>query len=254
MSGGIVKITGYTNSTQVTGTWVLAGTNHPLGVPYAPAGQWTLSSPVTFLNAPHLSGMTLVGLADGVPLSGLTCVGQFGVVALPFPASNVKVGLPFTAQLQTPYLNGQQVTQGARKVIPAATFRIAASGNFTTGVNQPDAAALCPPPIFATWSNMATANLNAPTGGQFGPVTYTTPGGGSAQALWTGDIRVVGGNSPGWVSKGQVAVQQTLPLPLQVIAIMPEVLPGDLPEVTYRDKPQAPRPPGRHMIQQDPGG
>ena len=93
--------------------------------------------------------------------------------------------------------------------------------------------------------------LNA-TGGQSPPPTYTSPGGQTVTQLWTGDLRVVG-NGADWDSKGQVAIQQSLPLPLGVTAIMPEVLPGDLPEVTYRPTqgqggPQEPRRPGRWMI------
>ncbi len=98
-----------------------------------------------------------------------------------------------------------------------------------------------------------TADLTKPTGGQTGPTPYTTPGGSTATPAWTGDLRVVGGNSPGWNSKGQIAVQQTQPLPLQVVAVMPEILPGDLPEVVAKQqRPPAPRPPGKHMI--DAGG
>lgn len=247
MGGGIATITGYTNGEKVTGNWVLAGSNGATHLPFSSAGNWSLSTPVTTLNAPHLAGMTLVGLADGVPISGLL-VGATGTITLPFAASNVKVGLGFTAQLQTPYLNGQDVMQGARKVIPAATFRLAASGNgFQWGTNQPDGPAQNPPQLAPAWTSLATANTLNPTGGQSPPPTYTSPGGQSVTQLWTGDLRIVG-QGGAWNSKGQIAIQQTLPLALEVTAVEPEVLPGDIPEVKYSQDQQQSRGPGRHMI------
>lgn len=251
MCGGIATITGYTDATHVTGSWNLAASNAAPGFPYAPAGTWTIGRQVTSLNAPHLAGMTVSALLDGVPVEGIL-VGPTGNVAFPFPASNAKAGLSFTAQVQTPYLNGDNAVQGARKVIPAATVRLAASGRFEYGTNQPDGAALDPPQLAPDWGNMAVANPLNPTGGQTGPTPYTTPGGGTAVPLWTGDLRVVGGNNPSWISKGQVAVQQTLPLPLQLLAVMPEVLPGDIPELKRQPQDgggmQPPQGPSRAMI------
>lgn len=231
MAGGIATITGYTSTKIVTGTWALAPDPGPLGLPFAAFGQWTIATPVTTLSAPHLAGMVVVALADGVPVTGLM-VATDGTITLPFAASNVKAGLPFAAQLQTIYMNGPQVTQGARKMIPAATMRVASSGKFQFGTNQPDGASQNPPQLGPAWINMATVDpLNA-TGGQLPPPTYTSPGGQVVTQLWTGDIRVVG-QGAGWNSKGQVAVQQTLPLALEVTAIEPETVPGDAPEIAY---------------------
>ncbi len=237
MGGGIATVTGYTSSTIVTGTWNLASTNGAPGFPYAPAGSWTIATPVTSLSAPHLAGMTVSALADGVPLAGIT-VASNGDIPLPFAASNAKAGLPFTVQIQTPYLNGEGTVQGARKVIPAATIRLAASGQFQFGTNQPDGPAQDPPVMAPTWSDMATADPLQPTGGQNAATTYTSPGGQTVTQLWTGDLRVVG-EGAGWISKGQVAIQQTLPLPLQVLAVMPEQLPGEVPEVKAQPRQQA---------------
>jgi hypothetical protein len=238
MSGGIAQVTGHVSSSQVTGTWVLKGTNSAMGAPYATSGEWTITPVITTIRAQHLAGMTLAGLADGVPISGLVAAAD-GTVTLPFPASDVKVGLPFTVQIQTPYLNGTEPTvQGRRKVIPAATFRVSSSGTgFQTGTNQPDGAAQNPPSIDPGWSNLATANTLKPTGGQSPAVTYTSPGGQPVIQLWTGDLRVIGAGAA-WDSKGQVAVQQTLPLALEVTAVIVEVLPGDLPEVGYSQQQQ----------------
>lgn len=254
MGGGIATITGYTSATRVTGTWSLNGNPSPVGTPCSPPGTWSLATPVTTLNAPHLAGMAVVGLADGVPipLAGAPAlvVGADGALALPFPASNVKIGLPFVAQLQTPYLNGPQIAQGGRKVVPAVTVRVAATGPFQVGTNQPDGAAQNPPQLGPTWSMTQADTANA-TGGQSPPIIYTSPGGQPVTALWTGDLRVAGVGAE-WNSKGQVAVQQSLPMALEVVSVEPEILPGDLPEVTYQPRGQdssgQPGPPGRRML------
>lgn len=257
MGGGIAEITAYVSGIQVTGQWVLGASLGPTGLPFAASGAWTIATPVTSLNAPHLAGMTVVGLADGVPIplegGDPLVVGPTGTVALPFAASNVKVGLPFLPQIQTPYLNAQGVTQGARKVIPAVTVRLASSAAFQWGTNQPDGAAQNPPELGPLWSDLTTADLLMPTGGQSGPSTYTSPGGQEVTQLWTGDIRVVGQGAE-WDSKGQVAIQQPLPLALEVVAVMPEILDGDVPERGYSQQPsqrqqgQPARGPGRWML------
>lgn len=243
LGGGVATVSAYVNPTQVTGVWVLPATSGPTGFPYAPAGAWTIAPQVSALNAPHLAGMTVVGLADGVPIPRADIdppivVGPTGAIALPFRASNVKVGLPFLPQLQTAYVNGPQVTQGARKVVPAVTVRLAASGTgFQTGTNQPDGAAQNPPQLGPAWTALSTADTTQPTGGQVLPpnFTYQTPDGATATQLWTGDIRIVG-NGADWDSKGQVAIQQMLPLALEITAIEPERLDGDLPEETYQPR------------------
>jgi hypothetical protein len=261
MAGGIATVTAYTDTKHVVGTWNLPASNGAVGLPYAQAGDWTIASVVTNLSAPHLAGMSVVGLADGVPIGPIT-VGALGAIPLPFPASNVKAGLGFTAQLQMPYLNGQGVTQGARKMIPAATFRLAASGpGFQVGTNQPDGGAQNPPQLGPAWLLAAPTDTAQPTGGQTLPpnFVYTTPGGGAATQLWTGDIRVEGTGASGWDSKGQVAIQQSAPLALEVTAAFPEVLDGDIPERGYAQQAggggqneqggrQQPRGPGMWML------
>src|SRR6185437_13228937 len=85
-----------------------------------------------------------------------------------------------------------------------------------------------------------TVDLMQPTGGQDPPPQYSAPGGGLVTQLWTGDIRVEGLGQSDWSSKGQVAIQMPLPLPLEVTAVFPEYLPGDLPEADRARQPQAP--------------
>ncbi len=255
MGGGIATVTGYVNSLQVTGDWALTPGHSAMGLPYAPAGEWTIASQITTIRAQHLAGMTLAGLADGVPVSGLVA-DSLGNVTLPFTASNVKIGLPFAVQMQTPYLNGGEPTiQGRRKVIPAVTLRLSASGSgFQMGTNQPDGSTHNPPRIAPPWSNLSTGNTLNPTGGQDPADSYTSPGGQTVTQLWTGDLRILGEGAE-WNSKGQVAIQQTLPLAMEIVAVIPETLDGDIPEAGYAPQQSGNQQPpqGQNRIARGPG-
>ena len=111
-----------------------------------------------------------MGLADGVPIGldpalqatfpalppqsfGFLVPNSLGQLTLPFPASLVTLGLGFTPQLQSVYLNaGQPSPQGRRKMIYAATVRVTASGTFEVGANQTDASTV-PPATFVEWTS-----------------------------------------------------------------------------------------------------
>ena len=256
MGGGIATITAYSSALSVTATWNLNGNPGPTGLPYSAAGAWTIAAPVAALHAPHLAGMTVYGLADGVPIGPIT-VGAFplGTITLPFPASNVKVGLAFTAQVQTPYLNGQDVLQGTRKAIPAVVIRLAGTADaFQVGRDQPDGAAQNPQQLGPAWTPMETATLTSPTGGQTGPTVYTSPSSQSVTQVFTGDYYIQGAGAS-WESKGQVAIQQTAAVGFEITAIMPQFVPGDIPEGGHpMPGPQAPRAPNLGNAGQTPEG
>lgn len=241
--GGIAVISQYLSDQLVNGTWVYPCQqlvpNYPTPVPIKQAaGAWSLAPPLTqVFGLLHLMGEQVVGLADGVPIGPFT-VSVDGGVTLPFPASNVRLGLAFTAQVQSLYLEtGTQPTvQGRRKSIFAVTARFEASSPSQVGTNQPDTSAISPPGLFDVWPNLpqaSAANVQPmPT------AAYTTPGGAMAQPLFTGDQRVL--VTSVWAKPGQAAVQQTLPMPLNLLALIPEVLPGDEPEDKIQPRPRQP--------------
>jgi hypothetical protein len=108
---------------------------------------------------------------------------------------------------------GEETIQGKRKNIPRATIRFAQSRGAAVGTNQIDASTLPGiPPV--QWRNMKGikgrgALINA----------------GRAIPLYTGDYLVT---LPGEYTKpGQVAVEQPYPLPLNIIAVIPELNVGD---------------------------
>lgn len=248
-AGGIATVTGFNSATSVTAIWnlppakVWTNTATPTMVPQ-PAGTWTMTAPVTVVEAPHLVGQIVTGLADGIPIPPQT-VAANGAITLASPASNVVVGLPFQVQMQSVYLDvGSQPTiQGRRKNITAVTARVEFSAGFKVASNEVDGSTVSPPVLAPVWTGLQIApNLGVP---------YTSPGGPQVTSLFTGDIRV--NIDPNWAKPGQVAVQQDLPLPVSLTALIPEALDGDLPETTYaqaekRDPRQIPRGPGMWML------
>ncbi len=246
MGGGIATITGYTDNKHVTGTWNLAASNGAIGLPFSSSGTWTLATPIVTIQAMHLANSTgLVGLLDGVPVAGLSA-NSLGNISLPFTASDVKVGIGFTAQLQTAYLNDPRI-QGLRKVTSEVVIRVAGSASgFQVGTNQPDGAVQNPPQLAPTWANMSSVDTAQSGSVQPAAPTYTSPGGQIVTQLWTGDRQqtVVGD----WLKPGQIAIQQTLPVALEITAIIPRGLEGDTPEQTYQPKSGGSGP-GKGMIQ-----
>jgi len=191
-----------------------------LPVPAEP-GQWSITTPVTTVgNLFHLEGMQVTGLADGQVVPLTTVVN--GSITLPEPATNIKVGLPFIAQLQSmpPEITALGSIQGDRKRIPGATFVVQASRGFQGFANQPVAAALDFQQEIP-WDNGVdipdVPSVNVPAG---------------ALPLFTGykfvPINDDWQNYNGWeASPGFIAAQQLQPLPLNVLAFVPRFHIGD---------------------------
>jgi hypothetical protein len=196
--------------------------NDPYRLPApAPSGAWTITQPVAVIsNLGHLEGMTVTGLADGAVIDPVTVVN--GAIALAAPASSVVVGLPFIAQLQAMPVEVPQVgtVQGSRKVISGMNVRLEKTRGIQIGANQPVASTL----DFneeIPWSNLVdleeVPRANLPdaalplfTGDKFAPISDD----------WQ--------NWNGWeASPGMVCAQQLLPLPMNILAFMPNVELGD---------------------------
>jgi hypothetical protein len=142
----------------------------------------------------HLEGCTVTALADGVVRAGLTVTG--GQVTLPFAASRVHVGLPYTSDLETlgiEYQANGGTAQGKLKRIGAVTLRIS---NSRGGKAGPDAAHLealsYPSEVTGPYSGDRKVHLKS---------TYDTA--------------------------GRVFIRQSDPLPFTVLAVIPEVTSGE---------------------------
>jgi hypothetical protein len=192
-------------------------------------GNWTLTVPTGTVVASHLAGAIVTGLADGSVITPRLAATD-GTITLDMPASQIVVGLGFQVQLQTlRFETGNPTVQGQRKTIGGVTARVEASLGFEIGVNQPDGSAQQPMQIAPFWPGMSPAPPPMPPIGQAALNSSTQP-------LYTDDIRI--DQASGWDKHGQVALQQNLPLPLQLLAVIPEFLPGDTPDVAV--SPRAP--------------
>lgn len=194
-----------------------------------PAGarphEWTITRPVTTItNLTYLAGATVTGLYDGKILPPQV-VPANGQLVLPEPASQVVIGLPFVAQLQTARLDpsGGTTSQGQRKDFPQVTMRVEQSRDLEVGTMQVDGANLSPSQIEVDWVQMKPL-----------PNTARPPYGSDVVPLFTGDVSTA--TMGGFAREGQVAIQQRFPVPASILAAIPDDLPGDEPEMKARSR------------------
>lgn len=218
--GGKATITEYVSGTVVIANITQAITatvpNDPSNMPIPiSSGLWTISTPTTIITGlNHLNGLTVAILADGSVVPDQVVTNNS--ITLSIAASQITIGLPFLPQLQTPYLDVPQpdgTVQGKRKNVFAATVRMEASRGMSVGCNQLDASTQ-PDSVDVPWVDMKPFKERT-------ALVYA----GSAIPLFTGDeyILVTGE----WSERGQVAVQQSYPLPANVLAVVTWFVTGD---------------------------
>ena len=144
-----------------------------------------------------------------------------GTVTLPQAYSYITIGLPFTCQLQTPYLDPPgPTTQGDRKDVYSAIIRVNNTRGFSVGTNQVDASTQ-PNNAIQDWP-LATQTSPGMSEIKEGGASVNL---GSAIPLFTGDIfKNVFGS---WADQAQVAIQQTYPLSCNVDSILTRFQVGD---------------------------
>jgi hypothetical protein len=173
---------------------------------------WCLDCAASYSGSPisvvtglsFLNGVSVMALADGVPQGPFTV--SSGTITLPVAASNIVVGIPFTCQLQTLYLDvsgGADSIQGKRKRIPAMSVRLkdAAVSGIKMGT-----------------SFLTLSPFNAGYSSTDIQPTITN-------GLLTGDQRITMDALDSVY--GQVCVEQDQPLPATVLAVIPEIEMGD---------------------------
>ena len=217
--GGKAIVTSYISATHVVAniTEPITATtpDDPNSTP-TPAipNQWSITKPTNTVHGlNHLEGKTVSILADGSVVPNQVVVN--GMVTLPQKYSAITIGLPYTCQLQTLYLDpeGNVTVQGKRKNIGSVIVRTENSRGLQVGTNQPDQSTQ-PNNALVPWSNMIeikerNALIHA----------------GSAIPLFTGDSYV---NVPsGWDLHGQIAIQQVYPLPANILAVVCNYIVGD---------------------------
>jgi hypothetical protein len=201
--GGIMTITAFTDSTHVTALVTRDITDvdnfhDPELVWPQEAGSWTMDAPFTTISGlDHLEGETVAILADGNVVTPQVVMN--GQIILPTAVTKATVGLAYTAQLQTLYLDtGEPTVQGKRKNIAAMTARVDQTRGLKMG------------PTFGDLTEFKERDPN--TLGQ--PID-----------LFSGDDRMIIGG--GWTTEGQMCLQQDNPLPVTVLGVIPEITLGD---------------------------
>lgn len=146
----------------------------------------------------HLEGAAVACLADGGVCENLVVTN--GAITLPEPASRVHVGLPYVSDLQTLNIETQQGTiQGKQKRVAQVTVRFERSG---PGVLVgPDEDGL------TEFRLRQDESMGEPT------------------ELFTGDLRQAITNR--WNEKGSILIRQKYPLPMTVLATIPELEVGN---------------------------
>ena len=222
VGGGKATVTAYTSGTVVVGTITTAISdiipNDPNKTPrVATIGNWSITKPVTTISGlSHLEGKSVVALADGNVITNLTVLG--GSITLPQPASQITVGLSFTAQLQTTYLDvgSEPVTvQGRRKNIYKIVARMDKTRGLKYGSNKEDASCTVSG-IDSNWDGMV----------EF-PERTKNDYMGVSIPLYTGDRDVP--ITANWGTRGQIAFEQDYPLPANVLAVVAFYQTGDTP-------------------------
>lgn len=163
----------------------------------------------TFTGLDHLNGQSVVALADGNVIRNLSVgavTGGIGVV-LPVAASKVHIGLPMVATLETLGLDlgavqGLGTVQGRQKSVSEVMLRVENTRGIFLGPydGERDSKHL------VEYRQRSTEAWN------------------EAIAMYTGDIRIT---PPwDWNTHGRMVVKQFDPLPMTILAIMPDVTVG----------------------------
>lgn len=183
--------------------------------------QYNGVSTSTFSGAQHLAGLTVTGLATDstgkvtviapfvMPVSG-----TFNAAQLPNPPApatgytRVTVGLAYTPQLTTLQLDtGEPTIQGKEKKISSVILRVAK----TLGLQ------ICTGTDFTAGTLVDIPDLVV---GNVGTATNAV-----VTDLVTGDAWST--VDPAWTVPGQYSIQQSLPYPVSILGVIPQVTIGD---------------------------
>jgi len=187
----------FTVANKTTNTFELSGINGSAFTAYTSGGE--VRKAVTSISGlDHLEGETLACLADGNVVAGLTV--SSGAVTLSRAASRVHMGLGYTTDLETLDLNYTSkagTIQGRLKKVSKVILRFEDTRGGFVG---PDADNL------VEMKQREFELLGQPT------------------QLITGDREVV--ITPDWNTGARIFIRQTDPLPLTLLAVVPDVAVG----------------------------
>lgn len=188
----VCTIQAYTSATAVS---VKAGRDVPSAFRSVAVSSWAKGvDEISGLT--HLEGKTVSILADGNVEAQQTV--SSGAITISHPAVKIHIGLPIQADIQTLNLElGQPTQQGKKKSVSAVTLRVEESRGGKIGYD----------------SDHLT---------EFKQRAYEPYG--TATSLKTGDIKVTMPST--WATEGSIFFRQDDPLPMTLLAVIPEVTVG----------------------------
>lgn len=170
---------------------------------FVDSGLTYSGAPATVISGlDHLEGKDVVALADGNVVRGLTVAS--GSVTLPFAASTVQIGLPYEAMMTTLDIDLGQVrglgtVQGRNKSVSEVTLRVERTRGIWIGSKDDTRES----GKLIEYKQRATEAWN------------------EAIQQYTGDLRVT--PMADWTNGGNVVVKQFDPLPMTILAVMPDM-------------------------------
>lgn len=164
--------------------------------------RYTGAPATTFRGLDHLAGETVVGLADGIPVTAV--VSADGVVTLAQAATQVVLGLQFTPDFQSLAIDtGNPTIQSKMKKISNPTLRVQDTLGLQVGTDFDNLVDI---------DDLVRGNIGTMTNEQ-------------VTGLVTGDAQQA--IDPAWTETGQFVLRQPLPYPATILGIMPELTVGD---------------------------
>ena len=185
----VCTVQAYTSATVVT---VKAGRDVPAAFRAAATAIWSKGvDAISGLG--HLEGKTVSILADGNVEAQKTVAS--GAITLSNPASKIHIGLPIQSDIETLNLElGQPTQQGKKKSLASVTLRVEESRGGKIGYDKDHLT-------------------------EFKQRAYEPYG--TATSLKTGDIKVT--LPATWKTDGSIFYRQEDPLPMTLLAVIPEV-------------------------------
>lgn len=150
----------------------------------------------------HLEGRNVSILSDGNVITSLTITD--GQVVLPRKASRVHIGLPFIVDIELLNVAAPEAAgalQGVLTKIPEVTVRFLKSRGLLIGPSSPD-------------QNGAQTMLTEMKQREFEKL-------GEPTRLLTGDKKIT--LEPDWSTNGRIFMRQKDPLPLTILAVIPDI-------------------------------
>jgi len=170
---------------------------------FVDSGLTYVGTPSTVISGlGHLEGKQVVALANGNVVRNLTVSG--GSVTLPNPVTQAHIGLPITSMLETLSLDlgavqGLGTVQGRTKSVSEVTLRVENTRGVFVGPYDGDRDS----PHLVEYKQRQTEAWN------------------EAIKMYTGDIHIT--PAWDWNERGSIVVKQFDPLPMTILALMPDV-------------------------------